>query len=133
MGVSAKSIAAIDPDVTLPQYRALVILASHGDMNVGALGDALAIHRSTATRLCDRLAVKGLITRATFPDRKREVFVRLTSQGRSVVNTVTRRRRNELTRIVKRIDAADRAGVVRAFDVFAEAAGETPEGQWPMV
>ena len=68
VGVAARSLSAIDGDVTLPQYRALVLLVTRGDQNVGALAEALGIHASTATRLCDRLLAKGLIVRSTTPE-----------------------------------------------------------------
>src|ERR1700738_3606732 len=65
VGVAARSLAATEDTITLVQYRALVLLASRGDLNVGALAERLGVHQSTATRLCDRLVTKGLIERAT--------------------------------------------------------------------
>jgi DNA-binding Lrp family transcriptional regulator len=62
VGVAARSLAVVDPEVTLPQYRALVVLASRGPRLVGELAEALVIHPSTATRLCDRLVAKKLVT-----------------------------------------------------------------------
>src|SRR5437868_15225897 len=73
VGVAARSLSALEADVTLPQYRALVLLSSRGEQNVSALADALGIHPSTATRLCDRLLNKGLIDRATSAGSRREV------------------------------------------------------------
>src|SRR5664279_4938853 len=73
VGVAARSLSALEPDVTLPQYRALVLLRSRGDQNVSALADALGVHPSTATRLCDRLLKKGFIDRATSSGSRREV------------------------------------------------------------
>ena len=68
MAVAARSLAAVDDDVTLPQYRALVVLAARGPQLVGQLADTLAVHPSTATRLCDRLVVKKLVERAVSPE-----------------------------------------------------------------
>ena len=78
--------------ITLPQYRALVVLASRGEQNVGDLADALAIHPSTATRLCDRLAGKGLIERNTSIESRREVTVTIGQGGRVLLRSVTQRR-----------------------------------------
>ena len=60
VGVAARSLAGVEEQVTLVQYRALVLLDA-GPQNVGTLAKALGIHPSTATRLCDRLTTKGLV------------------------------------------------------------------------
>jgi len=64
VSVAARSLAAVDQDVTLPQYRALVVLASRGPQRPSELAEALAVHPSTITRLCDRLTAKRLVHRA---------------------------------------------------------------------
>src|SRR6476659_9486342 len=62
VGVAARSLVGVD-DITLPQYRALVVLTRPAPVTIGDLATALDIHRSTATRLCDRLERKGLVRR----------------------------------------------------------------------
>ena len=132
VGVAARSLSTLEPDVTLPQYRALVLLSSRGEQNVSALADALGIHPSTATRLCDRLINKGLIDRATSTGSRREVTLTLSPEGLELVNAVTRNRRRELRHIVGRIDPAARRALIDAFDAFATAAGELPDDAWKL-
>src|SRR5215470_14760983 len=63
VAVAARSLAAAGEDVTLPQYRALVVLAARGPQGTAELAAALTVNPSTATRLCDRLVRKGLVRR----------------------------------------------------------------------
>src|SRR5215475_3646406 len=77
VAVAARSLAAIDHDVTLPQYRALVVLGSRGPQRPTELAEALAVHPSTVTRLCDRLVAKRLVHRGESPANRREVSIRL--------------------------------------------------------
>ncbi|MGD9793851.1 MAG: MarR family winged helix-turn-helix transcriptional regulator [Acidimicrobiia bacterium] len=130
VAVSARSLAVIDEDVTLSQYRALVVLGKHGPTNVGTLADSLGIHPSTATRLCDRLLRKRLIERDQSPSNRREVTVSLSLDGALLLKAVTRRRRAELAKIARRIPPEVRRDLVRALEVFAEAAGEVPDDAW---
>ncbi len=132
VGVAARSLAAIEATVTLVQYRALVMLASRDGLNVGSLAEALGIHASTATRLCDRLAEKGLIDRKTSTESRREVVLGLTTEGRALVRSVTARRRREIIKIIGRLEPAQRAALVAAFGAFADAAGETPDSAWKL-
>ncbi len=132
VGISARSLAAVESDVTLPQYRALVVLAEHGEQRVSALAEALEIHPSTATRLCDRLASKRLVYRAESPTSRREVAVGLSPTGRALVGSVTRRRRAEIARIVQRMPVDSRPQLIAALEAFAGAAGEVPDDAWKL-
>lgn len=131
VGVAARSLDAAGDEVTLPQFRALVLLAS-GPRTAGALATDLAVHPSTATRLADRLVRKGLISRTTVPDNHREVELALTANGREIVAAVLSRRRREIETIVARIDPAHRLALIDALQAFSEAAGEAPEQAWSL-
>ena len=125
VAVASRSIAAADDDVTLPQFRALVVLDGNRDgVNVGVLANELRIQPSTATRLCDRLVRKGLVRRFTSADNRREVVILLTETGRGLVRDVTRRRRKEIAAIMSRVPAPQRAAIVDALTAFRLAAGE---------
>ena len=130
VSVAVRSLAAADHDVTLPQYRALVVLASRGPQRPSALAEALAVHPSTITRLCDRLVAKRLVRRAESATNRREVSIRLTPAGRRLVDAVTERRRAEIADIVARIPAGERATMVHALHALGEAAGEPADAAW---
>lgn len=126
VAVSARSLAAAEERVTLPQFRLLVLLASHGETNLVTLADRLVVNPSTALRMVDRLVDGGFVSRRVNPDSRRETLLRLTSAGRQIVDTVTARRRDEIAAIVTRMSPRDRVGLVRALRAFAEAGGEPP-------
>jgi DNA-binding MarR family transcriptional regulator len=132
VGVAVRSLDGIEDSITLPQYRALVVLASRGEQNVGVLAEALEIHPSTATRLCDRLAVKGLIERKTSMESRREVTITITGVGQATLHTVTQRRVREINKIVGRLDTKTRRAAIDALDAFATAAGEIPDHAWKL-
>jgi DNA-binding MarR family transcriptional regulator len=132
VGVAARSLVAVEDDVTLTQYRALVLLGSRGEQNVGELARALATHPSTATRLCDRLAAKRLITRTPSTESRREITLKITKSGAQLLRTVTTRRRREISRILEQLSAEQRRRVLLAFDEFGRAAGELPDDAWKL-
>lgn len=133
VGVSARSLAGVD-EVTLPQFRALVVLAGRGTVTVTGLAELLDIHPSTATRLCDRLVRKQLIRRTERSADRREVELALLAKGRRLVDRVHRRRRRDLARISARMSPAERRDAIAGLEAFTRAAGETPEATlfaWP--
>jgi DNA-binding MarR family transcriptional regulator len=128
--VAAQSLAEHESVVSLPQYRALVVLASRGPQRPVDLAHALGVDPSTATRMCDRLTSKRLITRRRDVTDRRVVVMDLSASGRRLVESVTERRRREINRILDAVDPSARTSLVRAFTTFGNAAGEIPEADW---
>lgn len=124
VAVSARSIAAVDDSITLPQFRLLVILDSRGPQKVTALAETLGVNPSSATRAVDRLLAAGLVDRQVNPASRRETRVSLTRAGQRVVRNVTRRRRREIARIIEGMPVIHRRGLVRALNAFSQAGGE---------
>ncbi len=125
VAVASRSIAAVDESVTLPQFRALVVLdRAEAGLNVGELARELRIQPSTATRLCDRLVRRRLARRRVNPANRREVTMLLTAAGRDVVAKVTRQRRREIASIMAKVPASQRVAIIDALTAFREAAGE---------
>lgn len=130
VAIAARSLADVQEDVTLPQYRAIVVLCARGPISMGELAEALDCSASTATRLCDRLVAKDLVERSPREDNRREVEVRTATAGTALVEAVTRRRRVEIQRIVKAIPTDQQQALVASLHSFAEAAGEAPDQAW---
>lgn len=131
VAVAARSLAAHETDVSLQQYRALVVLGSRGSLRPVDLAEALGVEPLTSTRLCDRLVDKRLISRRRQDGDRREVRLDLTERGRKLLAEVTDRRRSEIARILAAVPAAQRQGLVGAFRAFGQAAGEVPDDEWP--
>jgi DNA-binding MarR family transcriptional regulator len=130
VAVAARSLSEIAEEVTLTQYRTLVVLASRGPQNLAGLAEAVAVTPATATRMCDRLVKKKLIVRQSEQDDRRQIRLALTKKGRQLVGAVTDRRRREIEAIVSSIAPKEQIVLVQALSRFAAAAGEVPEQDW---
>ncbi|MFK0291835.1 MarR family winged helix-turn-helix transcriptional regulator [Streptomyces sp. NPDC090442] len=124
VGVSARSLAAVEDTVTLPQFRLLVALSTHSDANLSTVADLLGVNPSTAMRMIDRLTAAGLTERRANPANRRESLIQLTEDGGRIVDEVTARRREEIASIVSRMDPAQGQALVEALTAFATAADE---------
>jgi len=134
VAVAARSLSAVADEVTLAQFRALLVLASRGPARVVDLAEDLEVNSSTATRMCDRLLAKGLISREREHDNpdRRTVRVSITLHGRALIAAVMRKRRAEVRTIMRRLPPEARATVVAGLREFAEAAGEAPHQTWSL-
>ncbi|MBS2963361.1 MarR family transcriptional regulator [Actinocrinis puniceicyclus] len=130
VALAARTLADLDPEVTLPQSRALIVLASRGPQRVTDIASDLAVAPSTATRMCDRLVRKGLIRRYRTAANRREVRLSLTPNGQNLVLALADRRRAELAHYVESIPLQSYRHVTAALHAFSGAVGEPPERDW---
>ena len=132
VAVAARSLSDLGEDITLPQFRALVVLATRGPQRAADLAASLEVTPSTASRMIERLVRKRLIRRSRPQDDRRSIRIHLTDSGREVVAEVTDRRRAEIEVILDQIPARGRKAVTSALRSFAAAAGEAPEQDWAL-
>ncbi len=123
VAVAARSLLDIG-DVTLPQFRALVVMSVRTETKVSDLASALDSHPTTATRLVDRLVRKRLVRRTEMAEDRRVTLLHLTAGGHRLVRRVTDRRVRQLAAIVARMPRDDWLKVIEGLTVFAAAAGE---------
>jgi DNA-binding MarR family transcriptional regulator len=130
VGIAVRSLAGAAHEVTLPQYRTLVVLNDGGPSRLADLATTLGVSPSTATRMCDRLVRKGLVARGRDDVDRREVNLSLTDAGRQVVDEVIERRRAEVREMLRSIPDDARNKLVSSLQLLAVAAGEVPEVHW---
>jgi DNA-binding MarR family transcriptional regulator len=126
VAISARSLAAVEETLTLPQFRMLVALSLRGPAKLVTLARALGVTSSTAMRMVDRLAAADLVSRGASPDSGREIRIELTAYGRGVVDGVTARRRSEIAKVITKMPVHQRGALVEALWAFTRAGGEPP-------
>lgn len=117
----AESLASLEPALTMPQWRVLV-LANEGDCNVSAVADDLRVHMSNATRMCDRLVAAGLLERRRAEYDRRHVLLVLTPEGEALFGDAMDYRRRRIEAAMALMGQEDRAALAGAAAVFVEAA-----------
>lgn len=130
VAVAARSLGDVAEEVTLTQYRTLVVLASRGPQSLANLAEAVDVTPPTATRMCDRLVRKGLILRRHERGDRRLVRLSLAEKGRTLVDAVTERRRAEINDLLAAIPRQQQTALVDSLRRLAAAAGEVPEQDW---
>lgn len=122
VAVAAGALVNLEPEVTLPQFRALVLIDIHGSMTVAELAEALGVVPSTATRMCDRLVAKELVDRTVDSTNRRQVTLALQPEGRRLIAQSTRQRKREITRLLKSIPPQAQADLATSLGDLVQAA-----------
>ncbi len=124
LGVVARSIEPALEEVSLPQFRVLVLLTAHGPLRSGAVADRMGIHPSTFSRNADRLVAAGWVRRVEDPESRLSVLVEPTPRARELVARVTAARRERIVEILSAMAPQDRDRLTQVLGAFAAAAGE---------
>ncbi len=125
--VVAGSLARDEDVVTMPQMRVLVLVASRADVGASAVAEALGIHLSGASRICERLVTAGLLTRREAQADRRQIELGLTPAGAGLIASIMDDRRAAFAAMLAGMAPEDRAHLTSGLVALADVAGEPPE------
>lgn len=133
VGVAAQGVSEVEGRVTLPQLRVLMLVATRGGLNLGALAQEMGVHPSNASRACDRLVESGLLSRTESTLDRRNLMLELTSDGHALIDELIDHRRTAIATILGQMPEARRRTLASAMLSFAQAADEThAESAWKL-
>ena len=72
--------------LTYPQYLVMVTLWERDDRTLSEIGERLFLESNTLTPLLKRMEVAGLVSRSRDPADERQVRLRLTDEGRALLD-----------------------------------------------
>lgn len=122
VGVALRSIAP--EGISVPQFRLLLTLHEQGRLPSARVARALEIAPSSVTRLADRLVSAGLVERGGIPEHRGVVALSLRPAGAALVQRVLRRRVEELSAVLDRLQPDRRAAAAEALSIVHEVLGE---------
>jgi len=118
--VTAESIAQAGAGITLPQLRVLVLASTSSELNNNAVAEALDVHISNASRICERLVQAGLLRRRHAPSDRRQVQLDLTPEGTRLVSAVADHRRTIFSQTLSAMDDDGQTRLVAALEAFID-------------
>lgn len=121
LALNVSVLEQMEKKIGLAPLRALQSLERLGPSLVTALGADLDLLPSTASRLSDRLAEAGYITRRVSPTNRRATLLELTEAGRAVLDELIMLRIQAFGEVVHRMTESERAALVRGTEAFTAA------------
>jgi DNA-binding MarR family transcriptional regulator len=128
VAIAAWSVESVADEVDLVQLRILVVLANRGPASLKEVAEATRLHLTRASRSCDRLVGKKLITRSDDPVDRRLLQLRLSPAGKAVVRKVTNSRRDAVAPVLAAMTKTRRTELVRSLRAFAAAGQGNGDG-----
>ncbi|MFF1838147.1 MarR family winged helix-turn-helix transcriptional regulator [Streptomyces sp. NPDC058231] len=106
------------------QLRALLVIEQQEGSNLRSLGEALGSRAPSVSRLCDRLEAMGMVRREPSATSRREVELRLTQHGRTLLEEYRSIRTREFAAVLGRMPQAAVAALAEGLAAFNTAAAE---------
>jgi DNA-binding MarR family transcriptional regulator len=95
----SKDVVATYGKLTPEQYEALLAIKTLSDstgLTIGKLGERLQVKHDTAVTLLDKLAARKLVARRRATQDRRQVYIKLTRPGNSVLAHLAEIHRREM-------------------------------------
>ncbi|HEU0242778.1 MAG TPA: MarR family transcriptional regulator [Candidatus Limnocylindrales bacterium] len=123
IGLTTRALteAAEATDLTLRQWRMLVIVGDEDGVRIGELGRRLGVAEPSASRLAHRLEHHGLVTVERDDADRRATNVRLSSRGRQTRDLVLDRRRGLIGHATEGSRAGATGKEIRRLRLIADA------------
>ena len=118
-----RSMRSFRRGLSMPQFRAMVLLANEPDASLSAVADHLALSLPTTSRMVSGLVAKGLLTRQDCAADRRQVSLGVTSKGRAVLDAAWSGTGRDLAGHLAGVPAERRASVVAAMAVVRDLFG----------
>lgn len=114
----ANFIDNVRPGLTLSQVATLRLLeeARSGTLSMGQIAHELGVTLSTTSSLVDRLHREGLVARVVNDRDRRVVLVRLTREGKTVIQRMLSLLTNLLTRLLAHLTEAEQESLAEAVE-----------------
>jgi len=107
-----------EPALSDTQLAALATLERHGAMSPGDLAEHEKVQPPSMTRVIAALVDWGLVTRAPHPTDRRQVVLTVTTDGRSLVQKVRRRKEAWLAQRLAELTPQERATLREAAPIL---------------
>lgn len=115
-----------DWSLSLSELYALSILAEEAPLSQQDLGAALALEKSSVSRLVQQLEQRGWVLRDRDPNDNRLRLLRLSAEGQRISNVVGQRMHERHAEVFQQLTPADQAALLQGLTALRRALRDTP-------
>ncbi len=111
-------------DLSYNQYKTLLTIADREACSLGDLARELEVAMSSASQMIDRLVGQGLVHREQDADNRRQVVIRLTGEGRKLIEELQRGILKGYQQVLDQLSEQDQEELVQSFEAIARILGK---------
>ena len=113
--------------LSVPQFRSLCLLRKFPDASVSMVADHLGSTLPTASRIVGGLVSRGILTRKSSSDDRRQVRLNLTTKGKSILDVARAGTMAAVAEKLEQLSVRDRTTLLAALSMMEQVLGR-PSG-----
>ncbi|GIN56946.1 MarR family transcriptional regulator [Lederbergia ruris] len=127
--VSTQMSSHLMEDLSLEQFLLLRLLYAKGPIRASEIAEQLLVHKSAITVRVEKLVKKGLIERQRDENDRRNVYLRLTENGRSLYESLEKNINQFVEAIVSDIPEKEMEVFLNVYEKIADYIENYREGK----
>jgi len=130
--IRSKVRANSSPELSMPQYRALAFIGRNEGAMLGDVANFLTLTLSAASKMVDVLVNAKLVARASDPNDRRKIALKLTPNGKEKFTAVRQAAADFLADRVAPLSLEDRVCIADAMQILQRIFTDVPETNEPL-
>ncbi len=115
-----------DPDLTLPEFRALAFINRTPDCALNEVAEFVGVEAPAASKLVESLVQRGLATRQADAADRRRVQIRVLPKGETSIQRVREHTREFLNEQLAHLSPSEQATVTEAMHILKNVFSNKP-------
>ncbi len=126
-----RSMRSARKGLSMPQFRAMVMIANRPEISLSCVADHLALSLPTTSRIVTGLVNKGLLKRCDSKSDRRKMVLGITSRGQAVLSGAWSAAQESMAAELKKFTPKQRAVVSDAMQIVKQMFGALglPDGR----
>jgi DNA-binding MarR family transcriptional regulator len=103
------------PGLTIPQFRTLIFLYRHEDASLSQVAEHVGLKLPTMSKTVDTLVSRKLIIRSDYPEDRRRVSLKLTTNGLEELKRTRHSAETQISAVIAGLSPEQRAGIAASL------------------
>ena len=106
------------PDLSVPQFRALVFVNRNPGTALSPLAEHLGLTLPSTSKMVDHLVLRSYLNRQASKDDRRKITLELTTQGESVLKTSYQATQKQLESILEKLNPEEQENLLSSLRIL---------------
>jgi DNA-binding MarR family transcriptional regulator len=106
------------PDLSVPQFRALVFVNRNPGTALSPLAEHLGLTLPSTSKMVDQLVLRGYLDRQSSQRDRRKITLQITTQGKSILDTSYQATQKQLQALFENLSQTEQENILASLQIL---------------
>jgi DNA-binding MarR family transcriptional regulator len=106
------------PDLSVPQFRALVFVNRNPDTALSPLAEHLGLTLPSTSKMVDQLVLRDYLDRQSSRNDRRKIALQITPQGKSIIESSFQATQNKLQDLFEKLSMQEQESILASLKIL---------------